>query len=102
MRWPDAIQSAAAATRPMAVRRRFHRSIPRAVRATRAPVLAGRARTASHCDTDEAAARRMYPSWALARHMTGSPPTPLLQRSNRERAFAHIVGETEANPYTAP
>src|SRR6516165_1365244 len=41
-------------------------------------------------------------SWALARHMTGSPPTPLLQRSKRERPFAHIVGETEANPSPLP
>src|SRR5262249_6996336 len=91
---------------------RFHLEIPRAVRAaralvlavraTRALVLAGRVRTASHCDAEEAAERRMDPSWALARHMTGSPPTPLLQRSKRERAFAHIVGETEANPLPAP
>src|SRR5262249_41250886 len=54
------------------------------------------------CDTEETAARRMDRSWALARHMTGSPPTPLLQRNKHERAFAHIIGETEANPLPAP
>src|SRR5216683_3115916 len=81
---------------------RFHRTLPCAVWARRVPVLAERARTASHCDTEGAAARRMDRSWALARHMTGSPPTPLLQRSKRERAFAHIVGETEANPFPLP
>jgi hypothetical protein len=35
---------------------RFHRALPRAVRAARVPVLAGRTRMASHGDTEKAAA----------------------------------------------
>src|SRR5262249_9828519 len=53
---------------------RFHRESSLIEGPARVSVLVGRAHAKPHCA--ETAARRMDPSWALARRMIGSPPTP--------------------------
>src|SRR5262249_7434811 len=80
---------------------RFHREFSLTKGTTGVSILVGRARTQPHCATT-IAARRMDPSWALARRMTGSPPTPYCSAANSNECSLTSLGKLRLTALPAP
>src|SRR5262249_14189826 len=68
----------------------------------RVPVLVGHARTKPHCAAAEQAARRMDRSWALARRMIGSPPTPYCSAANSDERSLTSLAKLRLIPSPLP
>src|SRR5262249_2756337 len=81
---------------------RFHRELPWTLWATRVPVWVGRARTKPNCAAATIAARRMDRSWALARRMIGSPPTPYCGAANSSESSLTSLAKLRLIPSPVP